>query len=119
MIKKIIYLVLMVIFAASVYFGYGWYKLNNISPATGNLSASTTIISLDTLQSHGGDNDCWISIYKKVYNVTEFIVLHPGGTVIKQGCGKDATELFKSVPKHAKASVDQILTKLWIGTLSQ
>lgn len=117
MIKKIIYTLLIIVIGVVGYFGYGWYKITHITPAEGNQNALTTKITLETVMSHNDTGSCWMTINKKVYDVTNFIVLHPGGSVITQGCGKEATELFKNIPKHAKPNVDQMLTKLWIGNL--
>ncbi len=49
---------------------------------------------------HDNRNDCWFVIDGFVYDVTQFIKSgqHPGGDAVVAGCGKDATELFKTRP---------------------
>ena len=33
----------------------------------------------DQIAKHNTKSDCWVSIDDKVYDLTEFISLHPGG----------------------------------------
>jgi flavocytochrome c len=44
---------------------------------------------------HDKENDCWVILHGKVYDVTEFLPDHPGGKkAIMLFAGKDATEEF-------------------------
>lgn len=44
---------------------------------------------------HNTVNSCWVILYNNVYNVTEFLPHHPGGSkVVLQLAGKDATEEY-------------------------
>ena len=63
-------------------------------------TAVTQQYSLADVGAHNKASDCWMVIHDKVYNVTSFIASgqHPGGPVITQGCGKDATTLFEDRP---------------------
>lgn len=54
--------------------------------------------TLADIAKHNTEEDCWLLIEDKVYDVSEFIPNHPGGKAILQGCGKDATVLFKTRP---------------------
>lgn len=40
--------------------------------------AETKTFSLEELQKHTSERDCWLAIHGKVYNVTEFLDEHPG-----------------------------------------
>ena len=60
-----------------------------------NLPAS---FSMEEIAKHGSENDCWLLIDGKVYDVTEFIGRHPGGDAVLEGCGIDSTELYETRP---------------------
>ena len=67
-------------------------------------ATSTTQISAFTLADiaiHATEADCWTTIDKNVYNLTQFIAEHPGGKRAIIGiCGKDGTEAFRE--EHGK-----------------
>jgi len=46
--------------------------------------------------AHNLQDNCWLVIHGRVYDVTRFIPFPPGGNAILQGCGKDATRLFET-----------------------
>lgn len=75
-----------------------------------------TISRFQTLQ-HNTINDCWIIIQNNVYNFTDFIKQHPGGSeILLSRAGEDATSYF--IAKHGKnPTVIKQLEKLKIGTL--
>lgn len=58
--------------------------------------------SLEDILSHNTEDDCWMVINDKVYDVTTYISMHPGGKAILNGCGKDATDLFENRPTNLK-----------------
>ena len=65
---------------------------------------------------HCKEEDCWIVIRGKVYDVTEFIEEHPGGEgVLIAYAGTDCTEQFESVI-HSQAATE-IMKELEIGRL--
>ncbi|KAI8890899.1 cytochrome b5 [Backusella circina FSU 941] len=77
-----------------------------------------SIFSSDDVAKHNTKNDLWVSIHNKVYNVTEFVIEHPGGEeVLIDEAGKDATEAFEDIG-HSDEARD-ILEKYLIGTLDE
>ena len=46
----------------------------------------------DEVAQHSKREDCYVVLYDKVYDLTDFIPLHPGGPqIIIKYAGKDAT----------------------------
>ena len=56
--------------------------------------AALQSFSAEDVAQHDAESDCWMIIEGKVYDVTDYIQLHPGGDEILLGCGRDATVLF-------------------------
>ncbi len=56
----------------------------------------TSTYTLSEVAQHKSKEDCWTVIDDYVYDLTEFINRHPGGDLILQACGVDATEAFKN-----------------------
>jgi predicted heme/steroid binding protein len=61
---------------------------------------SLCIVPLEELYAHKSSDSAWILIDGVVYDVTEFISAHPGGELILNGIGKDASKMFASL--HSK-----------------
>ena len=74
--------------------------------------------TLAEIKKHNKKGDAWTLIENKVYNITSWIPKHPGGEIIMQAVGKDATQLFNSRghPSYVKKT---ILPKYYIGTLKK
>jgi monoamine oxidase/predicted heme/steroid binding protein len=72
--------------------------------------------TLAEVKKHNKKGDAWTLIENKVYNISSWIPKHPGGDIIMQAVGKDATQLFNSHghPSYVKKT---ILPKYYIGTL--
>ncbi|EJF66571.1 FMN-dependent dehydrogenase-domain-containing protein [Dichomitus squalens] len=64
--------------------------------------------SLDEVSKHDSSSSCWVIIRNKVYDVTEFLPDHPGGTkIILKYAGKDATSAYE--PIHPPDALDKNL----------
>ncbi|KAJ5661947.1 mitochondrial cytochrome b2 [Penicillium maclennaniae] len=66
---------------------------------------------------HNSARSCWVIIHGKVYDVTNFIADHPGGSkVILRLAGKDATEDFD--PVHPDGTLEENLKpEAYLGTV--
>jgi cytochrome b involved in lipid metabolism len=54
--------------------------------------------------THNTENDCWVIMDKKVYNLTNLLDVHPGGKMVILNCagpGRDAKETFDG-QEHSK-----------------
>ncbi|HLP79869.1 MAG TPA: cytochrome b5 domain-containing protein [Acidobacteriota bacterium] len=49
-----------------------------------------------SVSEHNTKGDCWTIIDGNVYDITSYISAHPGGPIILQACGIDATSLFQT-----------------------
>ena len=59
--------------------------------------------TLKEISSHNKEDSCWIIIKGKVYDITEYLLDHPGGSeIILSYAGKDATEFFNEI--HAEVN---------------
>lgn len=38
------------------------------------------VITLDSLSKHNTEADCWIAVHQKVWDITDFVAEHPGGS---------------------------------------
>lgn len=100
----------------------------NVSPTNTSVSeppssASTTnSYTLADVTKHTTEASCWIVIDNTVYDVSSYISMHPGGTKILEGCGKDATATFKGDNMWGKmhsGAAQMMLNKYRIGDLTR
>ncbi|XP_034474363.1 cytochrome b5 [Drosophila innubila] len=69
---------------------------------------SVAEITLEEVAHHDSFDDCWIVIYDRVYDVTEFLREHPGGDdIIMDHAGRDATIAFHGTG-HSRHAVEQL-----------
>ncbi|KAI0409424.1 FMN-dependent dehydrogenase [Xylaria palmicola] len=56
------------------------------------------LISAEEVAKHTTPESCWVVLYGNVYDVTEFLPSHPGGSkIILQLAGRDATEEYDPI----------------------
>ena len=77
-----------------------WIRLGNSGKdltGTGK-EPGKLIVTRNQLAEHSHSDDIWISLNRKVYNVTNYMEFHPGGpSQLMKAAGKDATKLFNEV----------------------
>lgn len=60
----------------------------------------------EEIQKHTSDTDCWVVLYDKVLDVTDWLNQHPGGLdPIKDMGGMDITSSFESIGHTSTAVV--------------
>lgn len=71
----------------------------------------------EELKNQCSNGKIWVVINGKVYDLTDFINIHPGGpAIIKKYAGKDASLLFNKI--HAKDTIEKMLDpECYIGEL--
>lgn len=86
-------------------------------------AAQVKYFTLEEIEAHSSEGDCWLVIDGKVYDVSEFVSSHPGGRAILEGCGKDATELFRTRPMGSGTPHSdrawELLKRYYIGELKE
>ena len=91
---------------------------SSTEPTTADSSSSS--FTLEDVAAHSTENDCWMAIDGKVYDVSAYFGRHPGGNrELLRGCGIDATEAFNTQGgegSHSSFAVGQ-LAEFEIGTL--
>ncbi|KAL9126058.1 MAG: hypothetical protein Q9217_004836 [Psora testacea] len=77
------------------------------------------VLSLNDLKKHNSQNDCWIAVQSKIYDITDYLPSHPGGsTIILKYAGADATAAYDDV--HAPGIIEESLPpEKQVGLLDQ
>ncbi len=77
----------------------------------------------EVVAQHNSENDCWLIINNKVYDVTDYIPSHPGGkNEILPFCGKEATQAFQTKGSKGENHTDfaySLLNSFYIGDIGQ
>ncbi|KAL1491183.1 hypothetical protein ABEB36_011821 [Hypothenemus hampei] len=80
------------------------------------LHKNNKTIELKEVSWHDTRNDCWIIVYDRVYDITDFLNEHPGGDdILLEHAGRDATIAFRGTGHSAQAV--RALDKYFIGEL--
>ena len=78
-------------------------------------NANSVFYTAEEDAKHKAEDDCW-TVYKgKVYDITDYAKVHPGGRKIFLGKGKDCTELFDKY--HPWVNCDYLIGKHQVGLL--
>ncbi len=83
-----------------------------------NVDANTAYTMSD-VEKHNSRESCWTAIRGGVYDLTDWIAIHPGGqAAILKLCGTDATQPFED--QHGgQPRPEEELASQKIGTLAQ
>ncbi|KAL7628599.1 hypothetical protein AAE478_000114 [Parahypoxylon ruwenzoriense] len=69
---------------------------------------SEKLISAEEVAKHTTPESCWVVLYGNIYDVTEFLPSHPGGSkIILQLAGRDATDEYD--PIHPPGTLEENL----------
>lgn len=117
MIKNIVAIVLIIaVIAIMAVLGVALLSGDTENPVLPNNSGNS--IGLDVVAQHNSSSDCWVVVNQKVYNVTNFLALHPAGPdKIIPFCGKDATDAFNTrggIGPHPE-SAQATLSEYYVG----
>lgn len=81
----------------------------------------TPTYPMSKLAAHTGHRKgsrMWIGVHGGVYDVTDFLPMHPGGTlIVAASAGLDATKTFDDLAHSSNPEVSSLLSKYRIGHL--
>ena len=67
--------------------------------------ANTITLNMVEIAKHNNQNDCWMLISGKVYDITNYFGSHPGGSsTMTPSCGTDATAAYMTKDPYATSS---------------
>jgi sulfite reductase (NADPH) flavoprotein alpha-component len=97
--------------------GKGRYLQDIFSTYTGSHLEGQTTYNASEIGLHNDDeHGYWMIIDGRVYDVTEFAQLHPGGVkIIREYTGMDATQPYQKILHHINPEVDSMLGMYEIG----
>jgi sulfite reductase alpha subunit-like flavoprotein len=89
------------------------------APASAPGAAGAGLYDASELALHNDEeHGYWLAIDGNVYDVTEFLHLHPGGpTILRESVGLDASREYRAVLHHEKPAVDAQLPIYKIGAV--
>jgi cytochrome b involved in lipid metabolism len=89
-------------------------SVNGLSDFMANSAKGT--ITWEELRIHVDEGDIWIAINGRVYNISNWSKLHPGGElVLMHAAGKDASSAFNAY--HPTWVADKFLNSYCIGQI--
>jgi cytochrome b involved in lipid metabolism len=90
-----------------------------MSPRSLSSAAPTIPMSKLAMQTgHRKGSRMWIGVHGGVYDVTDFLPMHPGGTlIVAANAGLDATKTFHELDHDTNPEVSSLLLKYFIGNL--
>lgn len=73
---------------------------------TAETDAELTTFTWADVEMHNTEEDCWVVLHGRVYDITPFLAEHPGGShVLVDMAGKDATKDFEDTFHSPNARV--------------
>ena len=100
--------------------GAGFIMINGDKPVsstgTDGSQQNTKSVSAAEVATHRSADDCWVIIEGSVYDLTNYISLHPGGDQpIVSNCGQDGTQTFLRMPEPILAVARPALQVYFVG----
>jgi len=84
-------------------------------------SYADTTYTIEDIQKHNSENDCWVVFEESVYDITKYVKIHDRYMDIRSWCGGDMTQAFKTkdnTGRDHKRSSYSLLETFRIGVLS-
>jgi L-lactate dehydrogenase (cytochrome) len=79
-------------------------------PRTTMSDTEPKLLNGNEVATHASKDSCWVIVSGKVYDVTQYLEKHPGGSqILLQYGGKDATAVYE--PIHPRGTIERSLPK--------
>lgn len=87
------------------------HNMKNIDPSTFPIR-----ITKKELAIHNKEDDCWVALGGKIYNITDYLAYHPGGVkILLKYAGTECTAIFMKY--HRWVNFERILDMCFLGFL--
>lgn len=121
LLSSLLIIVLVIIFGWQ--YGNLQSRVKHGAPVVSPGAQSSSVVALTPAEvaKHNSPQDCWFIVNKRVYNITQYLNLHPGGGyILSSYCGTDATAAYltKGGRGSHSQSADQQHTFLYLGDLN-
>jgi cytochrome b involved in lipid metabolism len=119
-------ILVLILLPFSIFFLSSGVSSQNTSNSSSSKSVSTSSVSTNgkltasEIAKHNTETDCYMIVNGKVYDVTTYLPVHPGGASrIIQYCGKDGTQAFDTKGGQGQHSnrANNDLSSLYKGDL--
>ncbi|XP_053992089.1 uncharacterized protein LOC128883588 [Hylaeus volcanicus] len=81
-----------------------------------NSKKTPDVVTWSEMQKHTTPNNCWVVLHGQVYDITDYLQFHPGGSEILKNCGGlDITASF--LKYHPWVNGAMILQNKYIGPI--
>lgn len=104
----------------TAYYAIDYKNLGSMNKIEGS-KPNGLLLTFSEIAKHDKESDCWQIINGKVYDVTDFLSRHPGGSEIMiKYCGKDATQAYLTKEGRGEHSSKayQLLSSFYIGDVN-
>ncbi len=87
---------------------------------TAKIPADLPIYGRLDLARHHKPDDYWVVIDGYIYDLTDYLKIHPGGIEIMLAyAGQDASAYFESIPEHTKPRIKKMMNRYLVGIFQE
>uniref|UniRef100_A0A8D9A398 sulfite oxidase n=1 Tax=Cacopsylla melanoneura TaxID=428564 RepID=A0A8D9A398_9HEMI len=107
--------------------GYSFYHLlgnlkNEVKaaskPSPGEPDNTLPWYTISDVQNHKDSNSIWVVFKQGVYDITQFVQMHPGGDIIMKAAGSSIEPFWAMYGVHMQDEVFELLETYRIGNIS-
>ncbi|CAD7699720.1 unnamed protein product [Ostreobium quekettii] len=93
-----------------------WMMKSRRQPNLTGVEGFQRHLTMEDVRKHNTEEDAWVVVKRKVYNISPYLRFHPGGVaILRTVFGKDASAMFAKY--HPWVNIDALLQNCWVGVL--